>query len=281
MHLKRALVFCLLLAGMFVISAADLGKPIVLSDLPAAVQKTINVQVGDGELADIEPTNEDGEATFDVSYSTKAGDERDFSVADDGTLLSVEVALDETPAAVQKTIRTQAAGWELESIDKNVADVETSFDVDVSKEGHENNFTVADDGELVSMEVALAATPAVVQAAVKSQAADRSLKSIDESFDPDGNTFDVEMAAPDGGLKSFTLGTDGRMLTEAVSLKQIPPPARKTIKEKIGDGRILRIDRSLVEKKDGVLPYNVQGRKDGRPFDFSVGPHGRFLGLDE
>jgi hypothetical protein len=36
-----------------------------------------------------------------------------------------------------------------------------------------------------------------------------------------------------------------------------------------------------VEKKAGVLPYEVTGRKDGKPFNFSVGPRGRFLGMDD
>jgi len=55
---------------------------------------------------------------------------------------------------------------------------------------------------------------------------------------------------------------------------------RKTIKEQIGDGTRLRIDRSFAEAK-GVMPYEVQGRKNGKPFDFSIGPRGRFLGMDD
>jgi hypothetical protein len=31
----------------------------------------------------------------------------------------------------------------------------------------------------------------------------------------------------------------------------------------------------------GVFPFEVEGRKDGKPFDFSVGPKGRFLGMDD
>lgn len=67
---------------------------------------------------------------------------------------------------------------------------------------------------------------------------------------------------------------------KSVALSETPP-ARKTIREQIGGGKILRIDRSLFEKQAGVLPYEVEGRKDGRPFDFSVGPHGKFLGMDD
>jgi hypothetical protein len=151
----------------------------------------------------------------------------------------------------------------------------------VTKDGQEKSFNVANDGVLSSREVALTETPAAVQAAIKIQLGDGSLKSIDEDFDPAGNSFDVEAVAQDGGKKSFSVAPDGRLLSEEVTLEKLLPPARKTIREKIGDGKILRIDRSLSEKKAGVLPYQVEGRKDGKPFDFSVGPHGRFLGMDD
>jgi hypothetical protein len=271
----------LFLAAALAVFAADDSKPVALSETPPAVQKTINVQTGDGKLGGIDRTNANGETTFDVSFTTKAGVERDFSVGDDGTLLNIGVALAETPAAVQKTIQSQAIGWKLEAIEKNVADAEISFDVEVSKVGRVKRFTVADDGNLLGAEVALAETPVAVQAAIKIQVADGSLKSIDESFDPDGNSFDVMAAAKDGGRKSFSVAMDGGLLSEEVTLENATPAARKTIKEKIGDGKILRIDKSLLEKKGGVLPYEVQGRRDGRPFNFSVGPKGRFLGMDD
>jgi len=73
---------------------------------------------------------------------------------------------------------------------------------------------------------------------------------------------------------------DGSLSSEQVSLDQVPAPAQRTIKNQIGDGKILRIDKSFVKEK-GVLPYEVQGRKDGKPFDFSVGPRGRFLGMND
>src|ERR1017187_2726479 len=261
--------------------AVDDAKPVTLSETPPAVQKAIAARIGDGKLDEIDRSNENGETVFEVNFITKAGDERDFTVADDGTLLSIGVSLAETPPAVQKTIRAQAGGWEVEGINKNVADADISFDVEVTKDGKENSFNVANDGVLSSREVALTETPAAVQAAIKTQLGDGRLMSIEEDFDPAGNSFDVEAVAPDGGKKSFSVAPDGRLLSEEVTLEKLPPPARKTIREKIGDGKILRIDRSLSERKAGVLPYEVQGRKAGKAFDFSVGPHGRFLGMDD
>ena len=63
-------------------------------------------------------------------------------------------------------------------------------------------------------------------------------------------------------------------------MEETPPAVRRTIRARMGDGKVLRIDRSFVEQQ-GVMPYEVQGRKDGKPFDFSVGPRGRFLGMDD
>jgi uncharacterized membrane protein YkoI len=257
------------------------AKPVKFSELPVPAQKAVTNQMSGGNLQDIEQTNDDEEMTFDVSFTTKAGEEQDFIVAEDGTVLSIEVELTETPAAVQKTIHAQADGWTLESIDKNVADAEVSYDVTVSKAGREKIFTVALDGSLLSTIISLAEAPVPVQTAIKLQLADGSLKSIEENFDADGNSFDVEISTVEGRRKSFSLTANGDLASEETSLEKISPAARKTIQEKIGAGKILRIDKSLIEKKGGVLPFEVEGRKDGKPFNFSVGPRGRFLGMDD
>ena len=271
-------VFCLVTGAAL---AVDDAKPVALSDTPALVQKAIAAKIGDGKLDEIDRSKENGETVFEINFTTKAGEEHDFTVADDGTLLSIGVVLAETPAVVQKTIQAQAHGWEIEGINKNVADAEISFDVVVARDGRERSFNVAKDGVLSSMEVTLTEMPAAVQATIKAQVADGSVESIDENFDPDGNSFDVEAFAKDGGRKSFNVAPDGRLLSEEVTLEKLPPPARKTILEKIGDGKLLRIDKSLFEKKAGVLHYEVEGRKAGRPFNFSVGPRGRFLGMND
>jgi uncharacterized membrane protein YkoI len=261
--------------------AGDDAKTVALADTPAAVQKTIATQIGDGKTGDIDRTTENGETVFEVDYSTKAGDDGDFTVADDGTLLSVGVALTDTPAAVQKTVQAQLAGWDITGINKNLAETEVSFDVEASKDGRERSFNVDNNGVLSSVDMTLTETPAAVQTAIKTEIADGAVQSITENIDPDGNSYDVEAVTKAGARKTFSVAPDGRLLSVGVSLEQVPPGARRTITAKIGDGKILEIDKSLVEKEDNVLPYEVQGRKAGREFDFSVGPRGRFLGMDE
>lgn len=281
MRFKQFIACGFFFAVFIVMALADNPGSPKLSGVPAAVQKTIHVQIGDGTLGELDRTNDGEEITFDVNYTTKTGDEHDFTVADDGTLLSIEVTQAEAPAAVQQTIRAEVEGWNLESIDQNVDDPDISYDVAASKDGRERIFTVAADGALLSLKINLTNAPAAVQTAIKAQVNDDSLESVCENFDSDGNSFDVMVATKNGVKKSFNVGMDGTMLSRQMKLDEVRPGARNTITEKIGDGKILRIDKSLSEKKAGVLPYEVQGRKDGKPFDFSVGPRGKFLGMDD
>jgi uncharacterized membrane protein YkoI len=271
-------IFCATAAAVF---ADDKSQAVSLSETPASVQKTIQAQTGGGKTGEIDKTWDAGETVYDVELTAADGAARDFSVADDGTLLSVEVPLAEMPATVQSAIKTLTGDGALESIDKNLDDLETNYDVEVTaKNGREKSFTIADDGTLLSEEVALNETPDAVQKKIAAQIADAKLESIDENFDDDDTNYDVEFTAKDGSEKSFAVEMDGSLSSEEVTLGEIPAAAQKTIKNQIGDGKILRIDRSLTREKS-VLPFEVQGRKNGKPFDFSVGPRGRFLGMDD
>jgi hypothetical protein len=280
MRLKPIIFSILLLSAAMAAGAADASHPLDFTNVPAAAQTTINRQVNDGKLAGINQANLGGENVFEVSYTTKTGDEQDFTVSDDGTLLSVEVPLAATPAAVQQTIRLEVTGWEIESIDKNVDDTEITYDVSATKGERKRDFTVTAGGRLLSLVIQLTNAPVPVQTAIKSQIADGSLKAIDENFDPEGNTFNVEFLTKEGDRQSVCVATDGQLLSKEVTLQECPQRVRQTIQETIGGGKILRIDKSLFEKTDGILPYEVQGRKDGKPFEFSVGPRGKFLGMD-
>ena len=273
---------CSLLATVVLLAAAA-APAIGLTDVPAAAQIAINAQLAGGKLDDIAQTNDDGETVFDVSFTALNGDERDFTVAADGTLLSLEVKLTETPPAVQRAIRAEAAGWDLESVDKNVDRAEISYEVEVTKGGQTKDFTVTEDGDVLSRVIELANAPAGVRQAIQTKFAGGEVQSVAVSFDTDYNTnmYDVELTTLDGIGKSFRVATDGTMVSKKVFLDAVTPRAAKTITEKIAGGKILRIDETLLRRPGGALPYEVHGRKNGKPFDFSVGRHGGFMGMDD
>ena len=282
MRFKLFVLFSIL-GGMAAAAFADddQSKTIALSETPAAVQKTIQARIGGGQLGEIDKETNGEEIIYDVELTAKDGQERDFTLDEDGTLLSVEVALAETSAAAQKSIQTLMRQGELESIDKNLDDSEISYDVELTaNDGRDKNFTIADDGTFLSEEVLSTETPDAVQKTIARQLSGGKLAGIDKNFTDDGINFDVEMTTKDGREKSFTVAANGNLSSVEVTLEEIPRPVQRTIRNQIGDGKILEIDRSFVEER-GVFPYEIQGRKDGRPFYFSVGPHGRFLGMDE
>jgi hypothetical protein len=158
---------------------------------------------------------------------------------------------------------------------------ETNYDVELTApDGQARDFAVAGDGTLLSVEVTLRETPEAVQKTITAQLNGGTLDSIDKNLDDDGLNFDVALITKDGRNKRFNVTAKGDVASSEVTLAETPPEVQKTIKQEIGEGKIIRIERSFVEKH-GVLPYEVQGWKDGESFDFSVGPKGRFLGMDD
>jgi len=249
---------------------------VTFADTPAAVQKTIQTDTAGCQLASIDK-NDDG--TYDVDL-WRSGAEHDFTVADDGTILSGSVTIAETPATVQATIASQSAGWQVSDINKNVDEFPATYDVDFVRAGQEKGVTIGVDGTLLSMEVPLANLPVPAQATITRIVGGGKVTSIEQNMDPDGVTYDIEAQGPTGATLSFTVGPGGSEQSEQVTMNRVPPAPRATITQTIGNGEILRVDRILIGKEDKVLPYSVEGRKDGKSFDFSVGPKGRFLGMD-
>jgi uncharacterized membrane protein YkoI len=276
----RALIILSLMGGIATVPVlARADDTVSLSSTPAAVQKTIQAQVGGGQMGDITKETDGGDTIYDVDLTAKDGSDRDFSVAQDGTLLSVEVELEETPADVRKTIQTELNGGSLDSIDKNLDDTDVSYDVaGTDKGGKETSFTVDDDGTLSSREVDLTQTPDTVQKTIAAQLNGGKVNSIDEEID-DGTNFEVTVTTADGPETSFTVAADGKLTSKEVDLDSVPARARATMENRIGDGTSLRVDKSF-EKRDNTFPFEVEGRKDGKPFDFFVAPRGRFLGMD-
>jgi uncharacterized membrane protein YkoI len=256
-------------------------ETVALSEAPSAVQKTIQSQVADGKMGDITKHAEDQDTVYDVDLTAKDGSERDFTVAQDGTVLSVGVTLADTPAEVRQTIKSELSGGSIETIDKNLDDADVSYDIEgAGKDGKEMDFTVDEDGTLSSRQITLAETPDAVQQTIAAQLSGGKVKTIDENFDDDGTNFDVTVATSAGPEISLNLAADGTMMSKEVSLDDVPARARATIENRIGDGTILRVDKSFI-RRDNVLPFEVEGRKDGKQFDFSVAPRGRFLGMDD
>jgi uncharacterized membrane protein YkoI len=274
-----AIIVCFLFAVVSVISAAEPSKTVSLAQVPPAVRKTMDAQLAGAKITEIERDEDEG-VSFTVSYKARDGQERDFTVAEHGTLLSVEVAMDETPVPVQRTVRAQVGTGTIEYIAKSFDEDEITYDIDMKgKDGAERSFSVTLEGKLQAMQMFLTETPAPVHKTIESSLGPAKLEGIFHIFERDETSYYVEVRR-DGKLRDFSVAENGKLQSVQVFLSETPPEVQATIKEKVGGGKLERVDKSF-EPRRGVLPYEIEARKDGKPFNFSVGPKGRFLGMDD
>jgi uncharacterized membrane protein YkoI len=260
------------------LSALFAAESILADQLPPAVWKTIQSRSDGRQPSSIQKEDAEGTVIYEVVFSVGGDQERTLTVGGDGTLLSVEIALTEAPAAVQKTIAAQLGGGSLDGIERASEGGETTYDVDfTTKGGEERSLSVAEDGTLLSLQVGLEETPPGVQTTIKNQIAEGKISQIDKTFDESTVTYDVSFSLKAGTEQSFTVADDGRLMSMEITLDQSTPAAQKTIKNRLGSGRILRVSAVFGEGKK-VTAYEVEGMADGKPTGFKVGPKGKFLG---
>ena len=132
-----------------------------LADCPAAVQKTFEREAQGAKIEEVEKENEDGKTVYEADVQIH-GNEYEVAVAEDGTLLEkkldakqaedegVEVKFAECPSAVQKTLRKEAGGAEIDVVDKESKKGRTIYEADVTIDGKKYEIAVAEDGLLAS-----------------------------------------------------------------------------------------------------------------------------------
>jgi len=254
------------------------GREVTLDEMPPKVKTAILQQAGKATLTEIDQTFDDDEVIFEVELKLD-GKLRSFSVADDGVLLSAEIAFQELPPPVRKSVDALKGKGVVKSVEKDFDGPDTTYEIGIEEAGRERALSFSADGVMESSEVALAETPAPVQKTIQEHLNGGTVQNIDRNIDGNIVTYDVKVIGP--GKADFSVAQSGALLSIRVSLAQVAPEARKTIQEKIGDGKILWIDQVFGAGRNGGSPYEIQGRKNGKNFDFSVGPKGKFLGMDE
>lgn len=253
-----------------------------LAELPAPLQAAINAQAAQGKLKGIDKTFDNGETNYVATIAAPDGSVHDFTFAADGTLLEVETSLAELPAPVQAAITArmgQAAQGTLEGIAKTFDNGETNYVATVaSVNGSERDFTFGADGTLASVEVTQDEVPAAVQAAIHAQVGRGKLDGIDKTFDSDGITYDGSMINPDGSRREFTLSEQGKLLSREVTVKETPGAVQQTISRTLGTGKVVEINQSFTDLN--IVPYEIEGQKDGKPLYFVVSPTGNLLSME-
>jgi uncharacterized membrane protein YkoI len=265
-----------LLAGLSLVS----GQKVSLDQVPPPVKATIQKQLAGGQLLEIDKDDDEGEISFTVQFTNKAGAHRELMAGDDGTLLTLEIGVEEAPAEIQKTIRAQASQNKIKQIDKTFEDGEISYEVDFTRpDGTTRSFSVNSAGKLARVQIGLEDLPAEVRKTMDANLHGGKLAEAFKLIDDSEISFEGDVDH-DGQMRDILVAPDGKLQSVELTMAEVTGPARKTIEEKVGNGKILRVEKT-TEQRQGVMPYEIEARKDGKTIRFSVGPRGRFLGMND
>jgi len=247
MSIKTSIAcFLLLLALPAARGAEKTSQTVSLTDLPATVQTQIKNQLRDGALDEIEREDQNGEISYTVSFTRKNGEESYFTVGEEGSLLAIEVPLKELPANVQQAIKTGVGPGTLASIEKTFEDGEISYDINFSrKDGKERSFTLDSNGALTSVQLGLEEVPAPVRKVIEDHSAQGQAGDIFKLIENGEISYSAELQH-EGKSREIVAAADGKLESLQKFLNELPEPARKTIREKAGSGKILRIDKSFT-----------------------------------
>lgn len=173
-------------------------EPIAFEKLSAPVQKTIRGEIGHAKINQITKVVEDGEISYDIEAKKQNGKVLELSVDMDGDLISMEVAFNQLPKAVQDAIREKTSDSKIENISKSTEDGDVFYDVETKKGDREIVLSFGDDGLLSSEDekIALADLPAPLQAVIRTEGPhDSHVTEIWRSNDEDGTSYDVEFSS--------------------------------------------------------------------------------------
>lgn len=252
--------------------AAAQSTVVKLTDVPDAVQKTIQKQVAKGKLNQIEKFTEDGVTTFEVEMH-KGGRPHTFTVSEYGDLLNIEVFLGETPVPVREAIKKRATGAELEGITKVFENGNVSFEADITRDGKTRTYTFDNKGELIELELSLIEAPAPVQQAIQRVTGVHKLGDITELFEDGETNFEVEIN-PDEKGPVMTFDSKGEVLSveEAVLQSKLTPAAQKTLTDLLKSDRLVSLTKTT---EDGEVSYNADIRRADKWEAVTIGADGK------
>jgi inner membrane protein involved in colicin E2 resistance len=130
-------------------SALAKEKKVEKTDLPAAVQKTVDEQSKGASVRGYSKETEKGKIEYEVQLSV-SGHSKDVSIDADGKVIEVEeeVALDTLPGAVQSGLKQKAGQGKIvkvESLTKH--DKLVAYEAQVQRQGKRSEIQVGPDGQ--------------------------------------------------------------------------------------------------------------------------------------
>jgi uncharacterized membrane protein YkoI len=244
--------------------------------LPAPVRTAIQSRANGETITGIENDNDEGDISYTVGTKAADGAETSFTVASDGTLLSVGETLASVPGPVRSAITAQEAQGSIEDVEEDFDGGEPTYVATIgSPQGQDHDYTFATDGTLLEAETGLSELPAPLQAAIQAQAGHGSIEGIDKTFDDGETSYVATITAADGRERDFTFNPDGSLSSVEVTLPELPASLQTAIKTQVGGDTLQSIDKNL---DNGEVTYDATvTAPDGQERDFSVSEQGALV----
>jgi len=245
-----------------------------LDGLPSVVRGAIQKRVDRNAVVHVQRNEGVGPVSYTVTAKAPDAGETDFTVAEDGTLLSSDTTLAAVPPAVQKAINAQVGPGKIEGIEENFGDVQTTYVATIAgPDGGERDFAFNGDGTLASVEVPLPELPTPIAAAVKAQAAHGEIGGIDKTFEDGETTYTATIVARDGHQRDFTYREDGSLAAMEVTPGETPGLVKTAIEAQVGPGHLDEIDKSF--DPGGITYQATIANPDGRWIEVSFTEQGK------
>ena len=160
--MKEQIVLALAVVGLMTGCASNrdhIGTQ--FSELPPAVQQTLNSRVPPAEIADIDKETHHGRTVYEITYR-EPGKNPKIHIAEDGRIVKFNERVVERsgsgrmtsemaglPAPVQATIQQRAPNAIITDIDKETRTGRTVYEITFEEPGKNPKLHVAEDGTIV------------------------------------------------------------------------------------------------------------------------------------
>jgi ribosomal protein L21 len=300
---KWLIMASLLVAGASAARADEVT--LKLSECPAQVQQTFVAEAKGAHPDSVLKETED-ESTIYGAFVTIGGKHYEITVAEDGTLIEKsldeetvesEVAFTNVPAAVQKTLREEAEGAEIETLDKTSEGDKAFYEVGAAIDGRNYWLMVDQHGRLLEKrlgfeieqdQIDFDEAPAAVQKTFKRIAKGAEVATLQKITENAKSEFDAVVAI-DGRQYAIRVGEEGVLIEksldvepeeEEIKLSSAPAAVQRTLRDEARGADLA----TIVKKTEGddVL-YGVSIKLGAKAYWIVVNPAGVLMSkeLDE
>jgi hypothetical protein len=170
---------------------------------------------------------------------------------------AVKIQFSDAPPAVRKTMKREANGGKIETVDIQTHDGKLVFEADVKIDGTNYEILVAKDGRLIS------------------KAIDEEEEDEDEAEDEDKGNKEKQK----GEQKEKEHEGEAKNLT-VIKFSEAPAAVRKTLKREAFGAKIVKVD---IESRHGKRVYEADVEIDGKNYEILVAKDGSLISkaLDE